>query len=309
MKCAIVWSAVAISVALFGLAPAWAQPVSYAETVSAGVPLKVITINLNNSNVKITGLLTKYGSGHSEPFNQMLKRTKPTIAITGTFFGIGSRIPVGDIVIDGRLAHFGGLGTALCITDNNEVEFIRPKKYTHQDWSRFDFVLCCGPRLVTDGIAYVEPWTEGFKDTHMLNRNGRLAIGITKKNQLYLVATRKPVYLSKLAKAMRALGVVNAINLDAGSSMGLHYKGKTLIKPSRWLTNLILVYDNKDRYYEVKDHLMPIAMRADLSKTIAKKSDTAPVALPTPEGSELNLSLPASEGSKITAPAPIRDQR
>src|SRR2546423_497378 len=230
--------AAALAVVLFGPSPACGQPISYAETVSAGVPLKVITINLNDNNVKITGVMTKYGAGHSEPFNQMINRCRPTIAITGTFFGVANRIPVGDIVIDGQLTHFGGLGTALCITDNNEVEFIKPKMNTHQDWSKYDFVVCCGPRLVTDGIPYVEPWTEGFKDKHMLNANGRLAIGITKNNQLYLVATRKPVYLSKLAKAMRGIGVINAINLDAGSSMGLHYKGKTIIKPTRWLTNL-----------------------------------------------------------------------
>src|SRR5262249_49283835 len=162
-----------------------------------------------------------------------------------------------DIVIDGQLAHFGGLGTALCITDNNEVEFVKPARYTHHDWSRYDFVMCSGPRLVTDGIAYVEPWTEGFHDKHMLNRNGRLAVGVTPNNILIFVATREPVYLSKLAKAMKALGVRDAINLDAGSSMGLHYKGQTLIEPSRWLTNLILVYENRERYEERKEMLLP----------------------------------------------------
>ena len=87
------------------------------------------------------------------------------------------------------------------------VEFIKPKRDTHQDWSKYEFVLCCGPRLITDGIPYVEPWTEGFKDKHMLNRNGRLAVGATADNHLVFVATRHPVYLSKLAKAMRgALG-------------------------------------------------------------------------------------------------------
>jgi exopolysaccharide biosynthesis protein len=231
-------------------------------TKAAGVPLKVITVDLNDPNVKITGALTKFGAGHSEPFAQMVHRASPTVAITGTFFCPYSRNPIGDIVIDGQLAHFGGLGTALCITDTNDVEFVRPAKYTHQDWSRYDFVMCSGPRLVTDGIAYVEPWTEGFHDKHMLNRNGRLAVGVTPGNHLVFVATREPVYLSRLAKAMTALGVRDAINLDAGSSMGLHYKGETLIRPSRWLTNLILVYENRDQYEVRKEKLLPVRMRA-----------------------------------------------
>jgi hypothetical protein len=145
----------AMAAALCSINRASAQNVSYAETVSAGVPMKVICVNLNDPNVKITGILTKYGAGHAEPFGTLIGRTSPTVAITGTFFGISNKIPVGDIVIDGRLAHFGGLGTAICVTDNNEVEFIRPKMYRHTDWSKYDFVLCCGPRLVTDGIAYV----------------------------------------------------------------------------------------------------------------------------------------------------------
>jgi hypothetical protein len=226
--------------------------ISYYCTVSAGVPLKVISVDLNDIKVKVTGEICKYGVGHAEPFGQMVRRTHPTIAITGTFFSNRSLIPVGDIVINGKLAHFGGLGTALCVTDNNTVEFVKPEMNHHQDWSRYDFVLCSGPRLITDGVPYVEPWSEGFRDKHMLNENGRVAVGITRNNRIVFVATRKPVYLSKLAKAMRGIGITDAINLDGGSSIGVYYKGQTLISPSRRLTNLILVYGDRWQYEELK---------------------------------------------------------
>lgn len=255
-------AAFATAILTLFISPSHAGNVRYSEIIAAGVPLKVITVDLNDLKVKVTGEFTKYGAGHAEPFGQMVNRVQPTIAITGTFFSTRSLIPVGDIVIDGRLAHFGGMGTALCVTDNNEVEFIKPQRYIHQDWSRYDFVMCCGPRLVTDGTAYVEPWSEGFRDKHMLNQNGRVAVGITRDNKLVFVATRKPVYLSKLAKAMRAIGVWNAINLDGGSSIGVYYKGHTLISPSRRLTNLILVYEDRWRYEEMKERLLPIKMRS-----------------------------------------------
>ena len=230
--------------------PASAQSIRMVETYAAGIPLKVIYANLNDLNVKVTAELARYGPGHAEPFAQMVRRAAPTVAVTGTFFSTRNHFPVGDIVIDGQLAHFGGVGTALCITDNNEVEFLQPKRYTHQDWSRFDFVLRSGPRLIHDGVVYVDPRQEGFRDQRMLSRNSRLAVGVTRENALVFVATRKPVYLSKLARAMRALGVVNAINLDAGSSLGLYYKGKMLIRPKRFLTNVILLYDNRWKYEE-----------------------------------------------------------
>lgn len=245
-----------------GASAAVAGNVSYYTTVSAGVPLKVISVDLNDPKVKVTGGLCRYGVGHSEPFGKMVQRAQPTIAVTGTFFSNRSLIPVGDIVIDGRLAHFGGLGTALCVTDSNTVEFVKPEHYQHQNWSRFDFVLCCGPRLVTDGVPYVEPWSEGFRDKHMLNRNGRVAVGMTRNNRMVFVATREPVYLSKLAKAMRGIGIWDAINLDGGSSIGVYYKGKTLITPSRQLTNLILVYGDRWRYEEMKEAMLPEPVRS-----------------------------------------------
>lgn len=275
-------------------ATACAAPVRYYETRSAGVPLKVITVDLTEPSVKITGQMAKYGAGHAEPFTQMVRRTRPTLAITGTFFSLGDHLPIGDIVIGGQLAHFGGLGTALCVTDNNEVEFVRPPTYRHQDWSKFDFVLCCGPRLVSGGTPYVEPWSEGFRDRHMLNRNGRLAVGITRGHHLVFVATREPIYLSRLARAMRALGVVDAINLDAGSSMGLYYKGHTLIRPQRWLTNLILVYEDRGRYEDARDGLAPTVEPARSAPAPARAiaRDTMPVPKPLANGSGYRIVLP-----------------
>lgn len=241
--------------------PARADSISYYATTAAGVPLKIIRIDLNDLDVKITGLLTQFGAGHAEPFSQMVRRGQPTVAITGTFFSTRSLRPIGDIVIDGRLAHFGGLGTALCITENNEVEFIKPTRYIHQDWSRFDFVLCAGPRLVQRGAAYVNPRAEGFRDRNMLRPNRRLGVGVTRDNHLVFAVTRKPVYLSRFARALKAIGVVDAINLDGGSSIGVYYKGKTLIAPKRKLTNLILVYADRWHYAQVKERLLPVRMR------------------------------------------------
>lgn len=252
-----------IAVPAIVAAPSSAEPsVRMVSTTAAGVPLKVIIVNLNDANVKITGSFTKFGAGHSEPFAQMVRRAEPTVALTGTFFCTRSKRPIGDIVIDGQLTHFGGLGTALCITESNEVEFIRPEKYTHQDWSRFDFVVCSGPRLVKNGVAYVEPRSEGFRDKRMLRRNGRLAIGVTEDNRLIIAVTRKKVYLSRMAKAMKWIGVRDAINLDAGSSMGLHYKGQTMIQPKRWLTNLVLVYQDRIKYEDLRDNLLPVRFRS-----------------------------------------------
>jgi exopolysaccharide biosynthesis protein len=52
-----------------------------------------------------------------------------------------------------------------------------------------------------------------------------VAVGLTSKNELLLVATRQPVTLARWARTLRALGARDALNLDGGASTGLFYRG------------------------------------------------------------------------------------
>ena len=92
------------------------RSIKFWQTEAAGVPVKCITVDLNDDNVKVSAVMARKGTGTSEPFRQMILRAQPNVAVTGTFFSLDNLRPVGDIVIDGSLIHFGGMGTALCIT-------------------------------------------------------------------------------------------------------------------------------------------------------------------------------------------------
>ncbi len=239
-----------------------ANSIAVTRTTAASVPVLVLTVDLGDPNIKVTGVVARHGSGSQEAFDSMIHRTHPTAAVTGTFFGVSSLIPVGDIVINGSIAHHGGVGTGLCITSDNQCEFVHPPhRYAAMDWSRYDFVCCCGPRLVTNGVASVHPGAEGFHDRHLLGGASRLAVGLTQNNKLLFVATRSPIQLGHMAKVMRKLGCIDAINLDAGSSLGFYKGGKTFVKPHRKLTNLILIYDDKSRYERFKARLAPTLAR------------------------------------------------
>jgi len=257
MRCRSLILGVLAVLALVAAPAAHAGSIRHAACTSQGVPLKVIAVDLTDLDVKVTGQVAKFGAGHAEPFDQMVRRVRPAVAVTGTFFGVRTRIPIGDIVIGGNLAHFGGRGTALCVGDNNDVRFVRPLRDTHQDWSEYDFVLCAGPRLLQGGQVRVDPRAEGFRDRALFRPAARVAVGVTARHELIIAATRKPVTLSRMALAMRRLGVLDAINLDGGSSLGLYYKGRTLIRPGRWMTNLLLVYDDRWAYEQVRDRLVP----------------------------------------------------
>ena len=239
------------------------------QTGAAGVPVKVISVDLNDPNVKVSAVMAARGNGTSEPFRQMISRTNPNVAVTGTFFSLDDLQPVGDIVIDGSLVHFGGMGTALCITPSNQATMVTCQWGRHHDWSPFDFVVACGPRLLRHGQIVLNPRAERFRDKHMLAPNSRIAVGITRGNTLFFVMTHAPIYLGKLARVMQALGAEDAMNLDAGTSTGFYYNGATLAKPGRKLTNMIVVYGRRDRYEHALGQLVPAAYHHSASRRTA----------------------------------------
>lgn len=213
-------------------------------TYAQDVPVQVIMVDLNKPNIRVTALLARDGIGSSEPFRRMIERSHPAVAVTGTFFSLDNLKPVGDIVINGTLAYFGGMGTALAITPGNHADMITVEWGRHHDWSGYNTVVACGPRLLKDGVVTLDPRAERFKDEHMLAPNSRIAVGITGNNKLIFAMTRDRIYLGRLAKVMKSLGCMQAMNLDAGASTGFYCNGEMFASPGRWLTNAIVVHTN-----------------------------------------------------------------
>lgn len=239
--------------------------VVYTKVWARGVPAHVVTVDLNSPNVKVSPAVARHGVGTSEGFGSMLSRFRPTAAITGTFFCVRSLVPVGDIVIDGKLVNMGCVGTAVCFTSDNTVVFKSGGRSSKSASAGHTAVVCTGPRLVHNGVVYVDPRSEGFRDRALYRKAARTALGITKHNKLLLVAVKRPVYLSKLAQIMRDLGAVNAVNLDGGSSTAMYYKGRVLSHPGRRMTNLLLIYESPEVYAKVKPMLAPLPVVATTS--------------------------------------------
>ena len=256
------------------------KSIRFWQTGAAGVPVKVISVDLNDPNVKVSAVMAARGNGTSEPFRQMINRANPNVAVTGTFFSLDDLQPVGDIVVDGNLVHFGGMGTALCITPENHATMVTCQWGRHHDWSPFDFVVACGPRLLHGGRVVLDARAERFHDRHMLAPNSRIAVGITRGNTLFFVMTHEPISLGRLARAMQALGASDAMNLDAGTSTGFYYNGATLARPGRKLTNMIVVYGRRDRYERALDQLVSPMYRRAASRRLSPGARTAALVRP-----------------------------
>jgi len=212
-----------------------------------GIPVRYVVADLNNPYVRV-GVVTARRLGRDESIWDLLARSQPTAAVTGTYFSTTSKLPVGDIVIEGERVHFGGVGTALCITYDNQVRFIRQKLHRQRDWSNYRLVLGAGPRLLQRGKVALYPPGEGFRDKRVYARGKRVAVGVTKHNKLLLVVVEQPITLRQLAWVLRALGATDAIALDGGGSTCLYYRREVKVLPKRKLTNLLVVYDDHTVY-------------------------------------------------------------
>jgi hypothetical protein len=222
--------------------PAAADPVAYARRQVAGVQLHVIDVDLNDPRVVVSPAMASSGKGRCESFSRFISRLKPAAAINGTFFSKRSLLPVGDIVIGGRVAHFGGMGTAIAFARDG-VDVVRLPMSRRVDWSGHRAALAGGPLLVWDGYAKPLPGGEGFGDPHVFSRSApRTAVGVTNSNHLLLVTTVGGSSLGKLARAMRDLGAVYAVNMDGGSSCGMYYEGQMIRGAGRSLTNVLAVH-------------------------------------------------------------------
>ncbi|MCL6630435.1 MAG: phosphodiester glycosidase family protein [Armatimonadetes bacterium] len=254
----LVCSLLILTMHVFVLGTAFSQErVSYAKRVVLGVPVHIVTVNLNSPHVRISPALARHGVGSSEGFGSMLSRLQPTAAITGTFFCMKSLLPVGDIVIDSNRIVKGTVGTGLCFGPDNRVDVINLGDPRSVEWSGYTSVICSGPRLVTNGVITLYPRSEGFYDRALFRKARRSAIGVTQANKLLMVTVNRPIYLSKLAQIMQRLGAVDAINLDGGTSTALYFKGRVPSHPGRSLTNLIVVYESPEKFAKVKAALAP----------------------------------------------------
>jgi hypothetical protein len=226
----------------------WPQaPVCHADSVAfesrsvRGAYVSLITVNLNDATVKVDVGLAERGIAHAESFGRLISRHTPLAAVTGTYFDIRTYIPTGSIVSGGKLVYESHIGTAVCFTPDNKVRFIPAKLGQACDLSGSQCAVRTGPRLLADGEYALNPRAEGFRHPGLYGARTRMVLGVTDKNKLLLVFVRTPVTFGRAAGIMRALGAVNAVCLDGGTSSAMYYKGHVIRRPGRLLTNLIEV--------------------------------------------------------------------
>lgn len=124
---------------------------------------------------------------------------------------------------------------------------------TNPEWKNVKHIISGGPYLVKNEEVYVDMTAQ--KLGAIGGRNPRSAIGYTADNNLILVAvdgregSSIGMTLMELARFMKSIGCVNAINLDGGGSTVMYVAGEVVNRPQMTggipLSNAILLKAEK----------------------------------------------------------------
>src|SRR5207253_8214115 len=162
------------------------------------VPVHLVVADLKDPEIGLGVSVARNGIGTTESFESMVRRARPAAALTGTFFGVHSGLPTGDLVVNGHAIYQGFVGTAVAFTEGNVVSFIPTGYKKKTAWRFFDGVMRAGPLLVQAGQIAVGPREEGFVSLSPSARRPRTAVGITPGQKLLLLALKEPISLWRL---------------------------------------------------------------------------------------------------------------
>lgn len=221
-----------------------ARSVVLESRVVLGVPVRVVRVDLNDRDVLVTPRLPARGIGFGAKLDVLANGSSAVAMVNGGYFHPTSFYPAGDLVVRGQLVSTGKVRTALTITPDNRA-VIRPAPMNAAvSWRGYDTVVANGPYVLRKGKVAVYPLAEGYRDPAIWSRAARSAVGVVGERKIFFVSTTRKLTLSELAKVMRALGARDGMTLDGGSSVGMAWKGKVLIRPARRLAYGIAVYEN-----------------------------------------------------------------
>lgn len=168
---------------------------------------------------------------------------KPALVVNGTFFHPHSGWPIADVLINGKLMVAGNRGSGLGVTWEGDIQLFDQNFGKKVDWEPYEYGLRGLVRVISDGKVTPNPKAQRFRDARIWGRASRVAAGISQGGRVRFYATQSQVTLSALGSAMKTRGVVNAVAFDGGSSAGMVYRGKTLVRPGRAVSNVVRVLE------------------------------------------------------------------
>lgn len=219
------------------------KSVSYQLRYAAGVPCHVIYVDLRCQALRLQTVRASDLGARFHSFAAFVRQTRPLAAINGTFFDVGSGTIVCNLVRNGRLLESGSAGHTFSIGRDRKVRWLSTagRAGGRINWKETEMAISSGPTLLRNHRIVLSPGQEGFSDPGLFRKAARSGLATTRSGRLLLVSVNRPITLGQFARAMKALGANDALNLDGGTSTGLYAGGTFFSRPGRKLTNVLLV--------------------------------------------------------------------
>lgn len=192
-----------------------------------------------SAEVDIRPVLAGGKAGQTESFAAMMNRLRPLAAINGTYYDERFR-PLGDVVIDGKLAVRGHYPNAIAVRNDGHFTFVRRKGKAF-DWTGYRAALAAGPRLLRNGKILLDPNADGFRKNALKIKAPRSGVGLTRSGSLVLVVCTDRITLQQFAAIMLRAGAIEAMNMDGGPACGLYHRGRIVVGGGIPMTNILTV--------------------------------------------------------------------
>lgn len=181
------------------------------------------------------------------------------------------------------------------------------------DWKRVVHAVSGGPVLIRDGKLYVGLKDENFRKSWTSNSiHARTAIGVTANHHLLLATIEGPHTLWDVAKFLKKLGAVDALNLDGGGSTTMVINGATVTRnrstfERRVASSLAILPRSAGEPISrgLNPNYTPAANLTDFSAAPLVKTAPGPGYEVSPETPVVTEQAPAEEANMAVAPMVI----
>lgn len=199
---------------------------------STGQRLPVVYLNSGYVGVGIYRHTQAWGSQYTPILNnEKIVTVRNDQVIQQQQSGLAGQSPI-PIPADGYLLVIRGDANAFnALTVGTTVEL---ESATHPtEFDQYPQIIGAGPLLVQNRQIVLNPQSEQFSDAFRQQSAPRSVIATTAEGKLLLVAIHNRIggagpTLTETAYLMQQMGVVNALNLDGGSSTALYLGGRLL---------------------------------------------------------------------------------
>ena len=129
---------------------ATAGKIKHSRTRAMGIGCRVFAVASNDSGCFVTFVTAKEHGQRHLAFSRLLQLSpvSPRLAMAGTFFSKTDWEPVGEIIVDGKEVHFGGIGDALCVFPNRSTAIRHAERNRHLKAGGLRNALRSGPRVL-----------------------------------------------------------------------------------------------------------------------------------------------------------------